>query len=250
MIYLMRIKENLAMDQIQQSRKSIVIARIIAVVIVILALYMVIGTLWPVLSDFDIRDPHDYLFLLFFPIPMTLLGMYFFYVAAQIWQDRLTYKNLCKLSGVLSIILVFMLIAIVEGIYKEAFQYEEIALSQIQTPILMILAGILYLALKRRLLDWFAVEEEFNYYKHKSGTKLYFGFLALFIWTAISSTAHLLPRDPNYEHIAENTSLEGLIILGSIPAAYLIYRISLKLFLKKPPTPLKLAEKAMQNFKD
>ena len=212
------------------------------------AIYYIIA-MTPRLLDFEFSNPFEYFFMLFIVIPMFLVLAYFIYVAVKIWQT-LSYNNLCKLSGVISLILTLLLFSKIEQLKSAYFQYDRSIWSNIENPILMIIAGIFYLVFKRQLLQWFAVEEEFDYEKHKSGTKLYFGFLVFFICIAISSTADLLPRAPDSQYSAENGSLEALLLWGSIPVAYLIYRISIKLFLKKPPQTPKLAEKAMANFKD
>ena len=237
------------MNEIRQSPKNIIIARLIAVLIAMLAIYIILGIWWAIFTGPEFELWFDLVFLFIFPIPMTLLVIYFAYVAIKVWQS-LSYNSICKLSGVFSIILTGVLMTMVEQFKPDDLQFDEIMLTEIELPILMIVAGLLYLAFKRCLLQWFAVEEDFNYYDHKRGTKLYFGFLAFFIYSAISSTVELLPRASDSQYSAENGTLEALLLWGSIPVAYLIYRISIKLFLKKQPKPPMLAEKAMENFKD
>jgi len=225
------------------------ISKVTSIIVGAIGLYIIWGIWWGIIARHQFDSFLDVVFLLIFPIPAILLAVYFLYVAIKIWQD-LSYKTACSLSSVISIILALLLLSIIDKFKPTALESIDSIWSHIQVLILMIAAGLFYIALKKFLLKWLCVKEEFDYYKHKKETKLYFGFLAFFIWMAISSTVELLPRDPLYEHSPDNSLLGSLITFGSIAIAYLFYRISLKLFLKKQPEPPKLAEKALENFKD
>lgn len=213
-------------------------------------LYIIGEIWWGFLGGLEFESYFDFIFLLIFPIPMTLLGGYLLFQAIKIWSV-MSYKNVCSLSSVSSIIMVMLLLG-----FSELFEPSSVesARSVVWFPLelltLMVLAGVFYVAVKGFLLKWLCVDEELNYFAHKSAVKRYFGFLAFFLWLPLSETAQLLPRDPVYTHRAANHHLEMLIMFGSIPAAYIIYRIGVKLFLKKRPEPVGEIEKLMMEMGD
>lgn len=212
--------------------------------------YIIGAVWWGFLGGLEFDSYFDFIFLLVFPIPMTLLGGYLLLQAIKIWST-MSYKNVCSLSCVSTIIMVMLLLGFSELFVPRSV---ESARSVVWFPLelltLMVLAGMFYVGLKRFLLKWLCVEEDFNYYAHESAVKRYFGFLAFIVWMAISSTDEFLPRDAHYTRIAANEHLQMLIFLGSIPAAYLFYRVSLKLFLKKRAEPVGEIEKLMMEIGD
>lgn len=200
-------------------------------------LYILFGIWFPVITKHHFESIFDIVFLFIFSIPVTCVAVYFLYTAGNLWKG-ISSRGINKLSVCLSIILAVLLLPVLAKIKPANLESDESFWMVMDVPIVMIIAGIFYLFLKKCIHKWYTIEEEYDSNAHTRATKLYFGFLAVFLWSSVSQISNLLPKSPGDEHVPANTWLEGLIIFGSIPFAWGFYRIGLKLFLKKPPVQM------------
>ncbi len=72
------------------------------------------------------------------------------------------------------------------------------------------------------------MHDEHDFAGHRRVVERYFGFLAVLVWSALSSAIELFPDD----YVAEYTFLEPLFLFGSIPIAYLLYQIGVYVYAK------------------
>lgn len=211
----------------------------------------IIGVIWWSIIIHHVFDSwFSIFFLLIFPLPMTLLSVYLLYSAIKVWSTMASYKSVCSLSSATSVIMGMLIFSATARLIPNMYESPDMAWTQFDLPIIMMLAGLFYVAMKKCLQKWLCIEEEFNYYKHESSVKRYFGFLAFFLWLPLTEMARLLPRDPQRIYSAANEGLEMLIFFGSFPAAYLFYRIGVKLCLKKRPEPVGEIEKLVRAIEE
>jgi len=103
--------------------------------------------------------------------------------------------------------------------------------------IAFLIAGAFYVSTKKYLLKWFSLQEEFDYDTHRAAVKLYWGLLSFFLWGALGQSIRFLPQEPGNDSLPANLLLGSLIIFGSIPIAYGVYRAGIRHFLKGTPNP-------------
>jgi len=204
-------------------------SKALALLIGALGLYIVL-TIWiPMAANWRPFGFFDIFFLFTFPIPVTLVGIYFLHTAGHLWRG-LSSKGLRKASVCLAFVFgAFTLLP------RTFIDRGDTVWTVILAPLAIALGGLFYLAVKHCLFKWFALSEVMDYAAHRRATKVYLGVFSLAFWTAIANTTELLPRDPDYEHVPANDWLAGLIVLGSIPLAFGCYRLGLRFFLKPPP---------------
>ncbi len=207
--------------------KKQLLTKALALLISAAALYPLYLIWPPVISDFEYESPREYIFLFIFSIPMTLLAFYFLHSAWILWKG-LSPKGIHRLCVCLAWIFAGLLITLVA-------QLIEASLHDFSTPLIIIAAGLFYLMAKRYLSKWLSVHGQMEYSNRARAAKLYFGFLALFLWQALSTLTNLLPKHPDYEYLPKYDWLVGLVYLGSIIVAFLFYQAGVKMFLKKPP---------------
>lgn len=208
--------------------KKQLLAKAIALLISAAALYPLYLIWPPVISDFEYESFSQDFFLFIFPIPMTLLAFYFLHSAWILWKG-LSPKGIHRLCVCLAWIFAGLLITLVA-------QLIEASLHDFSSPLIMIAAGLFYLMAKRYLSKWLSVHGQMEYSNRARAAKLYFGFLALFLWQALSSLLiDLFPRHPDYEYVPKYYWLEVPFFVGSIIVAFLFYQAGVKMFLKKPP---------------
>ena len=214
-----------------KERKRQIIAKGISLIIGGLGLYT-LWTVWlPIITKYCFESFSDIIFLFIFPVPVTCIAIYFFYTAKILWTG-LSSKGVCKLAVSLSIIFAGLLLGRIGDIALTLL--DKSVWSIIEAPFIMIMAGFFYLLAKKGMFGLFSIQQEYDMKAHHRATKLYFGFLAFIIWSSVSNIVDLLPRDPDHEYVPDKRWLTGLILFGSILLAFLIYRIGIKIFLKKP----------------
>ena len=212
--------------------KRLAISRGIALLIGAIGLYL-LWTIWfSIITNYRSESPWSVLFLFTFPLLCTLVALYFLNAAKCLWQ-AISSKGICKLSISLSAIFAVLIFSIVGKFESMVYESDKLFWGLIGIPFALIMAGIFYLSVKRCLFKWFSVPEECNLKAHTRATKCYFGILAFSIWNAASETSEFLPRDPQFEYVPQNHWYATLIMLGSIVLAFWIYRLGLKVFLKK-----------------
>ncbi|MBN1126172.1 MAG: hypothetical protein JXA82_14280 [Sedimentisphaerales bacterium] len=214
--------------------KKSVFSKGLALLIGVVGIFAVFSVWVPIITKHRFENFSDVVFLFIFPIPCTLVGLYFLHTAGRLWPG-ISSNGIHKLSVCLSFIFAIMALNLFSILKESTHVEDDIVWGLLQNFPLIILGGLFYLSVKRCLLKWFSVSEVIDYNAHRKATKLYFFFLALSFWNAISSVTQLLPKNPDYEHVPANQWLEALIIFGSIPPAFWCYRFGLKFFLKEPP---------------
>jgi len=206
-------------------------SRALGLLIGALGLYIVL-TIWiPMAANWRPFGFFDIFFLFTFPIPVTLVGIYFLHTAGHLWRG-LSSKGLRKASVCLAFLLAAMALLSLSRRFPDR---GDSVWTVILAPLAIALGGLFYLAVKHCLFKWFALSEVMDYAAHRRATKVYLGVFSLAFWTAIANTTELLPSHPDYEYVPANDWLAGLIVFGSIPLAFGCYRLGLRFFLKLPP---------------
>jgi divalent metal cation (Fe/Co/Zn/Cd) transporter len=213
--------------------KRLVISKGIALLIGGVGLFLIWTTWFHIITRYHFESLWDVLFLFIFPIPCTLVALYLLSAAKCLWLT-ISSKGIHKLSISLSAIFAVLIFSVVGKLESTIYESDKLFWRLINVPFALIMAGIFYLSVKRCLFKWFSVSEEFDSKAHERATKCYFGFLAFSIWNAVSQTSEFLPKDPQFEHVPQNHWHVILIMFGSLLLAFWIYRLGLKVFLKKP----------------
>ena len=214
------------------------ISKLLAVLISAVACYILWSVWFPIFTKPFFDSPFDYIFLFIFPIPCTLVALYFLNTARHLWTP-ISSLSIHKLSVSISIIFAITLLGILSKTASAIFPSQKYIENRPTETVAIIIAGLFYLAAKKCLHKWFSVPKEIYPNINRFATKVYFWILAFSVWATVSQTADFLPRNPNNEHSPQSNLLGGLILFGSIPLAFWVYRLGLKLFLKKlPSTPL------------
>ena len=194
----------------------------------------IIGGLWNTsLRNLDFDLP-EIAFLILFPLPLTLFGLYLLYgVVLNLWRS-IDYKTICSVSTVTAFLLGCFLVVIFDKYFYNLDKSFETIWLQVDLFVIVLLIGPFYLLLKKRFLCWLCIEDRLDYDEYKRGRKRYFGFLAFFLWMALSDMTDLLPKKPGYDYVPSSDLMLGVIVIGSMAAAYLFYRICIMVFIKKP----------------
>jgi hypothetical protein len=208
-----------------------IISRGLALFIGAVGLYIVWSVWYSVITRHLYDSVSHIFFLIVFPIPATCVAIYFFHTVIVLWQG-LSSRGICKLSIVLSIMFAILLLSISKLIIPDIIAKP--FWSMVSFMFIIILAGIFCLCIKRYIFRWFSVQEEIDFAAHQRAVKLYFGFLAFFLWTTVTRTVDFLPKDTNYKNTPDNMWLTGLIMFGSIFLTIWFYKVAIKIYLKKP----------------
>lgn len=173
--------------------KKAFISKGFALLLGIAAIYMLLGVWIPIITKHKFESLFDFIFLFFFPIPCTLLAIYFFHTAGIIWGE-ISSRGIRKFSICLSLLLAALLLILISGIRKSISQSDEVFWAEVGTSVIMVTTGLFYLLVKRWIFMCFSVNEVIDYDAHRRATKLYFGFLGLSIWSDIVAITVFLPK--------------------------------------------------------
>lgn len=224
------------MNSVSGSKKVRLSKGFLTKVIALVVGGMGVYTLWGVWSPLIFpRSTHSFSIYIYiiFPLTMSCVAVYFLDTAKKLWQP-LSSRGLQQLSMTLSLIFYTVIFYFTRKSIDYFFEdINSLTKSQVELPLLMLLTGLFYLAVKRCLFKWFSLSEELDYKRHRRATKYYFGFMSYFTYSAV-----FIVIDESFQGhpvlFGENWG-SGLILLIMIPVAYMMYRIGLHFFLKNPP---------------
>jgi len=169
-------------------------------------------------------------FLVFFAILALCAAIYFLYCSINLLRHELTSKVMTQCAFALSMLLFILLLSSSYKMTKHLFEQNNdlliSSLSSLITVFLLTSAGVFYLAAKRCLLKWFSLQEIIDIKRHQRATKLYFGFLAFFVFSAMTSIVITALPDESW--------IAMVLWIAAISIAWGFYRMGLKLFLKSP----------------
>ncbi len=213
---------------VNSSERHKIIARIAAVLVAAGGLYIIYAVWWPMLHK-KYESYFDFVFLFIFPIPASVAGVYLIYVGKKLWGG-LSDQNTRQLAIVISAAIVIFVLPLIDK-FKPVEVFTEEHGYIIFTPVLMICGGLFYLRLRKTLFDRLKIIKELNYKRHVRAVKIYFGFLALTVFSAISRIADLAEGEPGSER-----GPPGLLVsLIMLAVAVIIYRVGVSRFTEKAP---------------
>jgi hypothetical protein len=213
----------------EDAKRTIIIARILAVLVAVIGIYLIGSIVIPLIKNFlPIKSVFEIAFLFIFPIPAIALGCYCIYCSYHLWL-KISTENVRRILFILSIIIFFVLITIFHRYIDKEHAYFLITL-------LMIPAGLFYLFLIKIFLNIFALPIEINWVQREKTVKRFFGIFAFFFYSSLMDLVMpymLSEKDyslPFLEPIVITAIFAGTIILSIA-----IYSIGIKIALRNKP---------------
>ena len=228
------------MPEIEQSRKNIIVAKLIAAVIAISTIYAIIDVFIPSIPNPEFAGLEFSVFMSIFMIMMISLGIYMIIIAVRLWR-QVTIKTVRRSAIAVTLISYTVLLGILRLLAPlTGLEFEVMSAP---TSIIMLSALPLYLYIKRALLKIFSLPNTIDWPARQTSAHIYFFCVALFAFSDIGQVL-----DDIIEIWPGSYGLHLLILPLALALVIIIYKTGMKLAMRNKPksqTP-KLAEKAMQ----
>ena len=215
------------------TQRSKIVGKASAVLAAAIGFYIIsvmILLLWRIFNSEDFLS--EIFFLFVFPIPALVFAGFCLFVAYHAWSN-LSAKTVRQISFIAALLL---------GIVPFSFFYKDTVREHIILPVIfplsMITIGILYLLCSRLLLKWLGLQEVVNWSRREKNVRRFLGWTAFFVWSAcIQIIMNLAPKDPRYTHIPKDWWWHVIVFLAILPI-YLIYKLSVRIILRKKPADI------------
>jgi hypothetical protein len=214
------------------TQRAKIVGKVSAVLAAVIGSYiisvMIIG-LWRLFNGKDFLS--EIFFLFVFPIPALAFAGFCLFVAYHAWSN-LSVKIVKRISVIAAIVLILIIISSFNLILRDQVW------GSAATPIYMIIGGIFYSLCSKFLIKWLGLKEVVDWSRREKNVKRFLWWTAFFVWSAcIQVVIHWAPKDPRFTHIPKDWWWDLIIWLAILPI-YLIYKLSVRIILRKKPTEI------------
>ena len=218
------------MDSNISSRRARTFAKVAAISIALLGLYIV-GSMLISIYRTSYDSIWQMLFTFVFAGIMFAVGAYCLFTAYRIWLD-ISVRIIRRVSLIGAVGFWLVLLSLGLRIFQPSFL--EMPWVLFMSPVGLIVGGGFYCLCKKLLISWLGLPREPNSPGREKTIRTFFSWLALFLFAALSSVLMHLAQQGQGDTDAPNFHLSfwAWAVLAPALAAYLLYKLGVYIALR------------------
>jgi MFS family permease len=202
------------------ARRSIITAKILAVLIFIMGIYIIFATILSVFNVFYKKENISNWVIIFLALAVCL-GGYCVCIGSRAWF-KISATIVRRICAIIALFICSALFAVLFRNETDFSNFQELAWMMLKMLLIVIAGGVFYTLSGKVLIRWFALEDTIEPYR-QAILKQYFGYVVSILWAAVSFwIISILPSE----------ELSAVLVFVLLLFGFILYKLICKYFIK------------------